>query len=1093
MNEQAEKIKLIQNLNSNFIAEIRAANVDHDPLKIVADQEFTANDFQQAAELKPQLTVENHDFEPSDNGYLFTLQLANGFLHFTITIAFSTEKILNITVESMIRNYSTKAFAIIALEDFLRYFIRENPTEETNTSAKILLNHFAQEDSDLPIILRAQFEAASYHSVPALTFKLGQDAHLYKVQSLPNLVESARKHRVLELGKYFNRVVDVEQFDDDSRAWFDLLARIIDGSESVQMARDEFSIYSFKELPINQTIADEIDRLLHNGVALYDGKRRIHYQMREERMPVKVTVDQKSQKAAVHFAYLVPAYALSNLIRGSHNYYYYDAGVWQKYVNVDPNFFDRYGIEMGDNLTFGPKTIQTLGRKVLPRFEKSGHFTITGMKKLTESLPPEAEFVFKLDFQAQNLVCQPIVKYGDHEYRLEEKSSDRIARELAKEHNVTKLLGNLGFVQKNKTAKLYLLSIAANDKIDAFFDEGINKLKHVGKVQATAAFRRLLGNLKTKFNVALGIRLGENTLDLSVTGNNLSPDDVQAILTAYQQKRHYFMLRNGQIHSLESPSIEDLAAVMKNLGLSLKQLIKGKMAVPAYRAFYLEKMLENRDNLQYTSNSAFKKLVDDLANGKMKEMTVPGSLQETLRPYQATGFKWMTNLLNYNLGGLLADEMGLGKTLQVIAVLLARKKQTSLPSLIVVPASVVYNWEAEIKKFAPAIKTIVLGGAKKQRRQQLGKVTDEVLITSYDSLKRDLELYENLHFDLEVIDEAQNIKNAKAAVAAVAKAVKVIQANHRLALTGTPIENNLSELWSIFDFLMPGFLGEYEYFKNNYEKPIVRDEDQKKEKQLSQIIAPFILRRLKKDVLKDLPEKNEQIVYAQLSGRQAELYKAQTQKLIAQLNKQDDKDFKKQRFQVLAEITKLRELCCDPHLLYEDYRGKSAKLSASLELIQNSLADGHKVLLFSQFTSMLDLIKEKLNKMKILTFIITGSTPKQKRQELIKEFNQLKQPAIFLISLKAGGTGINLTSADVVIHYDPWWNVAAENQATDRAHRIGQKHNVQIYKLVAKGTIEEKIIDLQQRKEKLADEVLNGENFGSSTLNRTDLLQILER
>jgi SNF2 family DNA or RNA helicase len=293
--------------------------------------------------------------------------------------------------------------------------------------------------------------------------------------------------------------------------------------------------------------------------------------------------------------------------------------------------------------------------------------------------------------------------------------------------------------------------------------------------------------------------------------------------------------------------------------------------------------------------------------------------------------------------------------------------------------------------------------------------------------------------------------------------------------------------------LMPGFLGEYECFRSNYEKPIVKDEDKKKGKQLSQIIAPFVLRRLKKDVLKDLPEKDEQVIYAKLSGRQDELYQAQTQKLIAQLNKQDDKYFKKQRFQVLAAITKLRELCCDPHLLYEDYRGKSAKLAATMELIEDSIADGHKILLFSQFTSMLELIEQKLKQAKIVTFVITGSTPKQKRQELIKQFNKLDHPAIFLISLKAGGTGINLTSADVVIHYDPWWNVAAENQATDRAHRIGQKHNVQIYKMVAKGTIEEKIVELQERKEKLADEVLSGEDFGSSTLDRADLLNILER
>ena len=408
-----------------------------------------------------------------------------------------------------------------------------------------------------------------------------------------------------------------------------------------------------------------------------------------------------------------------------------------------------------------------------------------------------------------------------------------------------------------------------------------------------------------------------------------------------------------------------------------------------------------------------------------------------------------------------------------------------------VPASVVYNWQDEFKKWAPKLSTVILGGNKRERRDQLKQIKpNDILITSYDSLKRDLELYQDLEFDLEVIDEAQNIKNARSLAS---KAVKIINAHHRIALTGTPIENNLSELWSIFDYLMPGFLGKYDFFKQMYERPIIQGDDVKVEKQLSQIIAPFVLRRLKKDVLKDLPDKDEELVYASLSGKQNELYQAQVQKLLAQLAKQDEEEFKKNRFQVLAAITKLRELCCDPSLLYEDYHGRSAKLTVALKLIQNALIDEHKVLLFSQFTSMLAIFKQRLTKMKIPYFEITGATPKAKRQELVKKFNQLAQPVVFLISLKAGGTGINLTSADVVIHYDPWWNIAAENQATDRAHRIGQKRNVHIYKVVAKNTIEEKIIVLQKRKQRLAEEVLTGDKFSSGILSRNDLLAILQR
>ena len=409
--------------------------------------------------------------------------------------------------------------------------------------------------------------------------------------------------------------------------------------------------------------------------------------------------------------------------------------------------------------------------------------------------------------------------------------------------------------------------------------------------------------------------------------------------------------------------------------------------------------------------------------------------------------------------------MGLGKTLQIITLFLARKEQkkSNLPSLVIAPASVIYNWQAEIKKFAPELSVGVLGGTKKERHNMLLHQHDyDVFITSYQSLNHDLE------------------------------AVKVIKSQHRLALTGTPIENKLSELWSIFDYLMPGFLGSYVDFRKKFEVPIVKKEDKDLETILSETVAPFILRRLKKDVLKDLPAKDEEVVYVKMSKPQTDLYQLQMQKIIAQLNGQDDNDFKKSRFQILAQITKLREICCDPHLLYNNYHGKSNKLSSTVDLIKNNIENGHKILLFSQFTSMLDILHERLAKLKIPIFTLTGATPKEKRQEDIQQFNSLKTPSVFLISLKAGGTGINLTSADVVIHYDPWWNIAAENQATDRAHRIGQKNSVKIYKIVTQDTIEERIIKLQQKKAELAQAILGNKNMSNTTMSRKDLLRLLK-
>ncbi|MDE6203300.1 MAG: DEAD/DEAH box helicase, partial [Lachnospiraceae bacterium] len=323
-----------------------------------------------------------------------------------------------------------------------------------------------------------------------------------------------------------------------------------------------------------------------------------------------------------------------------------------------------------------------------------------------------------------------------------------------------------------------------------------------------------------------------------------------------------------------------------------------------------------------------------------------------------------------------------------------------------------------------------------------------------------------------------------------AKAVKEIEAGCRFALTGTPIENRLSELWSIFDYLMPGFLYGYQRFRSEVEVPAVQNQDEKAMKKLQKMVRPFILRRLKKDVLMDLPDKLEECMYAPMEGEQWKLYCAHVQRLRMMLDKQSEEEFKHAKIQVLSELTKLRQLCCDPSLIYENYAGASAKTAMCMELIANAVAGGHKVLLFSQFTSMLENLQSKLSEEGISYYTLTGTTPKEKRLKLVEDFNK-DETSVFCISLKAGGTGLNLTAADIVIHYDPWWNLAVQNQATDRAHRIGQKNVVNVFKLIMKDTIEENIIRLQERKKELAEQVLSGENVGSGSFTKEELLELL--
>ena len=365
--------------------------------------------------------------------------------------------------------------------------------------------------------------------------------------------------------------------------------------------------------------------------------------------------------------------------------------------------------------------------------------------------------------------------------------------------------------------------------------------------------------------------------------------------------------------------------------------------------------------------------------------------------------------------------------------------------------------------------------------------SEDILLTSYDLLKRDISEYEGYKFRCEIIDEAQYIKNANTQAA---KAVKEVQADFRLALTGTPVENRLSELWSIFDYLMPGFLYSYKKFREEVEIPAVQNSDEDAMKRLQKMIRPFVLRRLKKEVLTDLPDKLEENMFVQLTGEQQKLYDAHVKRMMLMLDKQSEEEFKTSKITILAELTKLRQICCDPSLIFADYKADSAKVDMCLNMISNAVESGHKILLFSQFTTMLDHLAKRLEEEKISYYMLTGSTSKEKRAQMVENFNT-DDTQVFCISLKAGGTGLNLTAADIVIHFDPWWNLAVQNQATDRAHRIGQKNVVNVYKLIVKDTIEENILKLQEKKRELADQILEGEGLNGGSFTKEELMELL--
>ncbi len=523
--------------------------------------------------------------------------------------------------------------------------------------------------------------------------------------------------------------------------------------------------------------------------------------------------------------------------------------------------------------------------------------------------------------------------------------------------------------------------------------------------------------------------------------------------------------------------------------MSPKDLAKGNVKLPLYRALYLDKLLEKNEEIYSSRDSYFREMVKNFKTVNDADFEEPASLSGIMRGYQRNGYRWLRMLEEYRLGGILADDMGLGKTLQVLAVLLAAKQEGRKgTSLVVAPASLVYNWGEEVRSYTPELSCGFITGTQEERRQRLEQYQDyDVIVTSYDLLKRDIEYYEDKEFYYHIIDEAQYIKNH---ITAAAKAVKVIRSRVRYALTGTPIENRLSELWSIFDFLIPGYLYGYDVFRNEFESPIVRNEDQGVLERLQRMTGPFILRRMKENVLKDLPEKLEENRYVKFESDQQKLYDAQVIHMKQRIGMQDAQEFQRNKIQILAELMKLRQICCDPGLCFENYRGESAKMEACVELVKSAAEGGHKMLLFSQFTSMLELLAERLKEEKISFYTITGATPKEKRLQLVKAFNK-DETKVFLISLKAGGVGLNLTGADVVIHYDPWWNLAVQNQATDRTHRIGQTRMVVVYRLIAKGTIEEKIQELQESKRALSEQIIQGDAGQLGGMSKEDFMSLL--
>lgn len=680
-------------------------------------------------------------------------------------------------------------------------------------------------------------------------------------------------------------------------------------------------------------------------------------------------------------------------------------------------------------------------------------------------LPSIIKAKLYFDIRNEYIISNIVFNYDDKEIDYFNKSNE-ILRDINFETSVLNDIGKYGFILEKD--KLILRDIEQEVE---FLENGLEQLATKYEIFTTEKFKNIKIKKKTSVSSMFGIGQ-DNILNYNFNLGDINSSELVSIFDSMKSKKKYYRLKNGDIINLEDESLQELNNLTEELELTDEEIINGKGSILKYRAIYLDSLKKTKYSIISTDN-----LFDNFIKNFYEYKDSNLSLEDTsiLRDYQLTGVKWLYNLAKTGFGGILADEMGLGKTIQVIYYIKQMLKDSPTSKfLIVVPTSLAYNWEHEFDSFASQIKKAICIGSKEKRKhilKDLNKIN--VIITTYGLLREDEEIYENLNFNTMIIDEAQNIKNNHAGIT---KVVKSIKAETKFALTGTPLENSILELWSIFDFIMPGYLVNLTKFQSKYK---IKDFDEDSEiliKGLSKQINPFILRRKKSDVVKELPEKLINDIYIDLKDEQKKLYVAELNRVKEEMDKIiKEEGMNKARFLILQLLTKLRQICIDPSIIYDNYKDGSNKLDELERIVNEYTKNNHKVLIFSSFKTALNIVKEKLNNSKIKTYMIDGSVPAKNRIEMVDNFNENDDIKVFLIMLKSGGTGLNLASADVVIHLDLWWNPQAENQATDRAHRIGQTNTVEVIHLITKGTIEEKILELQNKKRILSDKLIDGE------------------
>lgn len=892
---------------------------------------------------------------------------------------------------------------------------------------------------------------------------------MYKVSNTKKFIQDYYNHKEIRLGKEFRYIPEECQFEPTSAAVLAYLTEIYEIQET--LGKTYYSnLFNRQELVVSQNMLCKLLRLaegLHCDIILRD-KKMENMEIMCSNPKLSMELQMEDEVLSLHDMGQEPIISICE----DGSILCYQGGIYlpdmEFLANLRPFFTTLFGKKQSE-LEFRGENMGSFIEKVLPVIKKTMNIQVPEKIKdhyIVEQLQPKLYFDIDRSRQRPVLVARMIFAYGEHEVNPlqdEHKGSYILVRDREEEEQLLRLM-----YDKHFSVRREQFVLTKEDEIFQLMTEGIQDLCRQFEVFYSKEYKA--NSIKKVGMLSAGIRLNTdiNLLEMDVDYGHIPKEELRDFFRSLKLKKKYYRLKSGAFVNLmtEDKQIDELRDL-----LSIGEVTEdNKIAFSQTAVMEVDELLPHTQRI--TRDAGYKQLLEDLKNPDKTNWELPNGMEDILRPYQITGYRWLCSLAHYGMGGILADDMGLGKTLQTITYVLANP---GTRTLIVCPTSLAYNWQDEFSKFAPQIATQIISGTPQERADLMQQSTDvPVWITTYPLIRKDVDLYKAQIFDACFIDEAQFIKNP---TSLGAKAVKAVQAKHRFALTGTPIENTLSELWSIFDFVMPGFFGRYRQFEECYEKPILRDHDSVQMQKLRRKIRPFVLRRMKKEVLTELPDKIETRRMAEMGAKQRKIYESYLARIQMELAGDEENTPGGNRMQVLAALTRLRQICCHPATFASNYHGGSGKLDLLMEQLPDILEGGHSVIVFSQFTSMLSIIAHELKQRNIPFFYLAGSTSAQERKREVKEFNR-GEVKVFLISLKAGGTGLNLTGADTVIHFDPWWNPAVEDQATDRAYRIGQKKKVQVIKYVMKDSIEEKIYELQKRKKQLSDQLIQaGESF----------------